>query len=525
MQIKLYNSFSKQIEVLKPIGDNINNHTIRIYSCGPTVYNYAHIGNLRSFLAVDLMQRVIRTLGEFDVKWVMNITDIDDKTIKGAAIGGDGWRTEMGKQTADSKVNLKKFTEFYAKEFLNDIGAVGIKKEHFYEIPRATNYIAEMQDLVRKIFENGFAYVSDGSVYFSISKWREKAKYGYLKKIDFENFVVGERVDSDEYEKEEAFDFVLWKYKKEGEPFWEFELDGQNCDGRPGWHLECSAMEKHILGLPFEIHTGGVDLCFPHHEDEIAQSTAGYGIEPTQYWCHNEFLEVEGKKMSKSLGNFYTIKDLVENGIDPKDVRFAMLSAHYRSIYNFTFADIDSSRVGRLRIQNYIYSLWDFSLNNNIATFERGSFQDYKSKLSSNPFFKLRERSARNSLKVDPKNHIDFFINDVWDSLCNDFHTPNALAATFIIINEVNILELSEKEINKLKQFFEFFNQIFDVFELTPTKEVSLEIPEEVELLAKERFEAKLAKNWALSDKLRADVDALGFIIKDSKDGYTIEKK
>lgn len=492
MQIKLYNSISKQIEDLKPINDN---NTIRIYSCGPTVYNYAHIGNLRSFLAVDLMQRVIKTLGEFDVKWVMNITDIDDKTIKGAAIGGDGWLPEMGEQTSESKENLKKFTEFYAKEFLADIGAVRIKKEHFFEIPRATNYIAEMQDLVRKIFENGFAYVSDGSVYFSISKWREKAKYGYLKKIDFENFVVGERVDSDEYEKEEAFDFVLWKFKKEGEPFWEFELDGQNCDGRPGWHLECSAMEKHILGLPFEIHTGGVDLCFPHHEDEIAQSTAGYGIEPTQYWCHNEFLEVEGKKMSKSLGNFYTIKDLVEKGIDPKDVRFAMLSAHYRSIYNFTFADIESSRKGRIRIQEYIYSVWD----------------------------KLGDKFAKSV--IDYTTEIGKLILDVWENLTNDFHTPKGLAATYKIINNVKVSELSESDLLNLAGFFVKFNTIFDVFELTTTPEVKLEIPAEVEKMAKERIEAKLAKNWALSDKLRANVDALGYIIKDSKDGYTIEKK
>lgn len=495
MQIKLYNSISKQIEVLKPIGNDNNNNTIRIYSCGPTVYNYAHIGNLRSFLAVDLMQRVIKTLGEFDVKWVMNITDIDDKTIKGAAIGGDGWLPEMGEQTTDTKENLKKFTEFYANEFLNDIGAVGIKKDHFFEIPRATHYIAEMQDLVRKIFDNGFAYVSDGSVYFSISKWREKAKYGYLKKIDFENFVVGERVDSDEYEKEEAFDFVLWKFKKEGEPFWEFELDGQNCDGRPGWHLECSAMEKHILGLPFEIHTGGVDLCFPHHEDEIAQSTAGYGIEPTEYWCHNEFLEVEGKKMSKSLGNFYTIKDLVEKGIDPKDVRFAMLSAHYRSIYNFTFADIESSRKGRIRIQEYIYSVWD----------------------------KLGDKFANAEIDYNTEN--GKLILDVWENLTNDFHTPKGLAATYKIINNVKVSELSESDLLNLAGFFVKFSAIFDVFELTITTEVKLEIPEEVEKLAKERFEAKLAKNWALSDKLRADVDAIGYIIKDSKDSYTIEKK
>lgn len=496
MQIKLYNSISKQIEELKPIvNENNDSNTIRIYSCGPTVYNYAHIGNLRSFLAVDLMQRVIKTLGEFDVKWVMNITDIDDKTIKGSAIGGEGWLTEMGEKTQDAKENLKRFTEFYAKEFLADIGAVGINSKDFYEIPRATNYIAEMQDLVRKIFNNGFAYVSEGSVYFSISKWREKAKYGYLKKIDFENFVVGERVDSDEYEKEEAFDFVLWKYKKEGEPYWEFELDGQNCDGRPGWHLECSAMEKHILGLPFEIHTGGVDLCFPHHEDEIAQSTAGYGIEPTKYWCHNEFLEVEGKKMSKSLGNFYTLNDLKAKGINPKDIRFAMLSAHYRSIYNFTFADIESSRKGRIRIQEYIYSVWD--------------------KLGSN---------FSNS-EINYTSEIGKLILDVWDNLTNDFHTPKGIAATFKIINNVKVSELSENELNQLSHFFVQFNAIFDVFDLTTTPEIKLEIPEEVELLAKERFEAKLEKDWAKADELRKKVDELGYIIKDSKDGYSIEKK
>ena len=195
-----------------------------------------------------------------------------------------------------------------------------------FEVPKATDYIPHMQNLIKKIYEKGLAYEAGGSVYFDVAKWRKIDIYGRLKKLDFDNMKANLRVDSDQYEREQVSDFVLWKAKKDGEPFWNYTLDSMKLPGRPGWHIECSAMEYELLGLPFDIHTGGIDLQFPHHEDEIAQSKAGYGVDPTLFWCHNEFLEVEGEKMSKSKGNFYTINDLIAKGIDPLDIRYEMIA-------------------------------------------------------------------------------------------------------------------------------------------------------------------------------------------------------
>ena len=308
MDFKLYNSLTRKTEEFKPL----NKNEVRMYSCGPTVYNYAHIGNMRAFLFADLLQRTLRTVACWDVKWVMNITNIDDKTIRDSALGSTEWKKGMGEQTNSPIDNLLKFTKYYEQKFINDIETLGIDATHFYKMPKATEYINEMQELITKIFEKGLAYISEGSVYFNVSEWRKRDTYGRLKKIDFDNFRAGVRIDADQYEREQASDFVLWKMKKEGEPFWDYSLDGQNLQGRPGWHIECSAMEYVLLGLPFDIHTGGIDLQFPHHEDEIAQSKAGYGIDPTVFWCHNEFLEVEGEKMSKSKGNFFTLKDLMK---------------------------------------------------------------------------------------------------------------------------------------------------------------------------------------------------------------------
>ena len=280
MQIKLYNSLTKTTESFQPVESNV----VKMYSCGPTVYNYAHIGNMRAFLFADILQRVLRVVGEYPVRWVMNITNIDDKTIRDSALNATTWTSEMGSQSDDPIDNLLKFTDFYTQSFIEDINILGIKAEDFEAMPRATDYIEQMKGLITDLFNKGLAYVSEGSVYFNVNKWRQVDTYGKLFKIDFENFKPGTRVDTDQYEREQASDFALWKLKKPGEPFWSFDLDGQNCDGRPGWHIECSVMEKEILGLPFDIHTGGVDLKFPHHEDEIAQSKAGYGIEPTAFW-------------------------------------------------------------------------------------------------------------------------------------------------------------------------------------------------------------------------------------------------
>ncbi|TNE32910.1 cysteine--tRNA ligase [bacterium] len=479
MSIKLYNTLSREIEEFKPIKRGL----AKVYSCGPTVYNYAHIGNLRSFLCADLLQRVLRVVDGYNVTWVMNITDIDDKTIK-SVNDNSAWKPEMGEKTSNIKENLKKFTQYYKEEFLNDIKKLGIEKKHFSEMPCATDYIEQMKDLIIKIGNNGFAYESQGSVYFNVGKWREADKYGKLKNIDFENFRSGERVDSDEYEREQVSDFVLWKAKKENEPSWELDFDGKTLVGRPGWHLECSSMEYEILGLPFDIHTGGVDLQFPHHEDEIAQSKAGYGVEPTNYWFHNEFLQVEGAKMSKSAGNFFTLRDLTQKGLDPIDIRFAMLSAHYRSKYNFTFADVEAAGKSRKRIQRYVFDL----INNS-----------------------------------DGHEYIDVtsFSKQFFKNLQNDLHTPKALGELFTFINNNSPYVVGKNSRMELLEFFEEFNEIFGILTFTVPDE---DIPEEVVTLANKRLEAKKNKNFDLSDMLRIEIQNRGFLVKDTVDGYEIEK-
>ncbi len=484
MKIKLYNSLSRKIEEFKPLDEN----EVKMYSCGPTIYDHAHIGNMRSFLFGDLLQRVIRTVGGYNLKWVMNLTDIDDKTIRHSKPGSEKWHKDMGSQTDDSVYNLKKYTDYYKDIFLQDIGSLGISPGDFFSMPRATEFIPSMQNLVKKIFENGYAYIADDSVYFDVAKWSKDDKYGKLFNIDPDNFRKGERIDADEYERENVSDFVIWKGKKEGEPFWEFELDGKSLPGRPGWHLECSSMEHDLLGVPFDIHTGGVDLKFPHHEDEIAQSKAGYGVEPTNYWCHNEFLEVEGNKMSKSLGNFFTLNDIKEKGLDPTDVRFAMMSSHYGSKYNFTFKGIDDAHKARERVQSYIYGLYD---DNN----------------------------------GDKEINTDEIRDNIWREFANDLHTPKALAELFKFINNNKTDELSKKSKEQLKGFFKELNDIFAVWKLEAKPEEKQEVPQDIMNMANARYTAKKEKNWAEADRLRNEIQSKGFVIIDKKDGFELQKK
>ena len=318
--LKLFNTLTRKIKVFKPIKKN----KVGMYSCGPTVYNFAHIGNLRAYVFADILKRYLK-YGGFKVKHVMNITDIDDKTIRDSQKKGQ---------------TLREFTEFYTKAFIEDINSLNIEMPDI--LPKATKHIPEMASLIKKMLKNGSAYKSKGSIYFNISKFK---KYGELAQLEKRNLKqnASKRLNiSDEYEKEEVNDFVLWKawQKKDRDIFWETEIG----KGRPGWHIECSAMSMKYLGESFDIHTGGADLVFPHHTNEIAQSEAATGKKFVNYWTHNEHLLVKGKKMSKSLGNFYTLRDIQEKGYNPLLLRLILLKTHYRKILDFSFDDFEKAK-------------------------------------------------------------------------------------------------------------------------------------------------------------------------------------
>ncbi len=411
---------------------------VSFYSCGPTVYNRVHIGNLRAFIFSDLLYRWLKNGCGYSVRWVMNITDVDDKTIKNSCSCAE----------EDNSVNLSKlsiFTEKYADLFFQDLSKVSIEKSSFFSLPKATGYIDEMKNLIQKIVDNGFGYVSGDSVYFDVMKYAEYAKengfqYGQLGHVDFDKMEETERVSEDTFDTRSSFDFVLWKGKKEGEPFWKFDIidkkggESVSLDGRPGWHIECSAMEKALFDtFPFDIHSGGVDLCFPHHEDEIAQSRAGYGVDPANYWVHNEHLMIDGKKMSKSLGNFYTLEDLEKKGFAPEVVRFFLVINNYGKKVNLS----DESLAGAGKMLE--------RLRKNIAKIvESGGY----------PEKVLCERSKEKFTKT---------MND-------NINTPLAIAEFFGFIkkmSKVSALEaakISENVENNMKKFNEYIEFVEVVF-------------------------------------------------------------
>ena len=324
MALRLYNTMSSQVEEFHPL----RNAEVRMYACGPTVYDYGHIGNFRTFIAVDMLQRFLRQSG-YTVRYVMNITDVDDKIIRNAAHDG---------------VSVQQYTAKYEKVFLEDSAMIGIERP---TLVRATEHIAQMADFVAKLVEKGIAYrTDDGSYYFRIAKFPQ---YGKLSKKDFSGMLDGARVDVDEYDKDSARDFALWKAPKPDEAFWETSIG----PGRPGWHLECSVMSMQELGESFDLHAGGEDLVFPHHENEIAQSESLTGKTFARYWFHVRFLLVEGEKMSKSLGNFYTLRDLVLKGHKPSSIRYLLTSVPYRNQLNFTFDGLKQAAVSVDRLRNF----------------------------------------------------------------------------------------------------------------------------------------------------------------------------
>jgi cysteinyl-tRNA synthetase len=463
---RLYNTLTNQVEEFTPLEPN----KVRMYVCGPTVHDFAHIGNFRTFLFADLLRRYLKYRG-YDVRHVMNITDVDDKIIRKSVEKGQG---------------LREYTEIYTQYFFEDFDALGAERPE--EVLRATDHIPEMIDIIKRLRENGHTYESEGSTYFRIGTLKG---YGKLSKMNFEGNVAGasDRVDADEYDKENVRDFVLWKGAKEGEPFWETELG----KGRPGWHIECSAMSMKSLGETFDIHAGGVDLVFPHHENEIAQSEGATGKLFVRYWVHAEFLMVEGQKMSKSLGNYFTFRDLVAKGYSPRAIRYLLLSAPHHKQLNFTLEGLRGA-------ESTVERLNDF----------RRRLAELKPAAGASPGVAELIRNARTSFE---------------GALDDDLNTAQALAAIHDFVRETNAAmareEVRAEDQQALLALVDRFNAVFNVF-----GEVEHELLDsEIQALIDERQAARKARNFARSDEIRDQLTALGILLEDTKEGVRWRRK
>jgi len=455
-------------ESFKPMKDN----RVRLYTCGPTVYNFAHIGNFRAYTFEDVLRRVIKFNG-CEITQVMNLTDVDDKTIRGAI--------EQG-------IALKEFTAPFIQAFFDDLKVLNIESAEVY--PAATDHIPEMIDLISKLFDKGLAYKSDdGSVYFSVGKL---PGYGKLAHLDLTMLRAGARVSQDEYEKESYGDFALWKGwdEKDGDVCW----DSPWGKGRPGWHLECSAMAMKYLGESFDLHTGGIDNLFPHHENEIAQAEGATGKPFVNMWMHCAHLRVNGEKMSKSLGNFFTLRELMDKGWSGREIRYVLINGNYRQPLNFTFDALDAARTSLARVDECMSALGDKA-----GGAEQGCIPEWATKQDLN------------------------FANAVND----DLNIPEAFAAMFTLIRETNsALQndlLSGEETQAITELFNKFDTVLGVinFERRPP---STEIPVEVQALVEARSQARIDKNWMESDRIRDEISALGWSIRDSKDGQKVKK-
>ena len=462
--IKFYNTLTRSLDEFKPLNDNI----VTIYSCGPTVYDYAHIGNFRSYIFADILRRFLKYKG-YKVVQVMNITDIDDKTIKGSR---------------ESGISLKEWTKKYIEAFFEDLDKLNIERVEYY--PKATEHISDMIELIKKIEKNGYTYEKDGSVYFRISKFKE---YGKLSRIDFSGIKEGARVDVDEYNKEDAKDFVLWKRYKEGEPYWD-TIYGK---GRPGWHIECSTMSMKYLGETIDIHTGGVDLIFPHHENEIAQSESATGKQFVRFWLHCEHLIVNGEKMSKSKGNFYTLRDLIQKGFSPTAIRYLLLSVHYRSQLNFTFESLNAASQAVNKIRNF-YNI-------------------------------VRELKIKNNKDFGLQNELKKFIINFEKEIENDLNISPALAEVFEFIRTANKFIDEEKITEDDRKFIlnsmENFDKILGILDFGKNIE---ELPDDIKKLIEERQIARKNKDYKKADEIRERLKNMGIVLEDTKDGVRYRK-
>ena len=442
--LKLYNTLTRKKQVFKPIRKNF----VGMYVCGPTVYDYVHIGNLRAYILGDIMRRYFK-FKNYKVKHVMNITDVDDKTIK---------------KSMEEKISLKKLTLKYEKFFLDDIKAMNIEMPEV--MPKATEHIKEMVVLVKNLLEKRIAYKAEDGIYFSIKKFKD---YGKLSRIKLKELKIGagKRVAHDEYDKEDAHDFALWKFwdKSDGDVFWETELG----KGRPGWHIECSAMSCKYLGETFDIHAGGVDLVFPHHENEIAQSEAANEKTFVKYWLHNEWVLVDGRKMSKSLKNFYKLKDITDKGFSPLDLRYFYLTKTYRQKFNFSWKNLKASKKTLERLKNII-----------------------------------------SELKDDKKINREY-LKEFENAMDDDLNTPRALQVLWKLVRD-------EKSVGKIQTI----KKIDEVFGLDLLKKEKIKIPEEIKKLVREREDARKKRDFKKADELRDEIKKKGFSVEDVGGGSKV---
>jgi cysteinyl-tRNA synthetase len=469
-EIRLHNTLSGETQPFVPQRPG----EVGMYTCGPTVYDYAHIGNYRTFVFQDILRRFLKLRG-YKLNHVMNLTDVDDRIIAKAASAG---------------VSIRDFTQKYVQAFFDDCKTLSIEApEHWI---RATDHIPEMVALIEKLQQKSFTYNGEGSIYYRIAKFPD---YGKLSKIDVTGIQTGVRVDNDRYEKESARDFALWKAPKPGEHFWETSIG----PGRPGWHIECSAMAMKYLGETLDIHTGGIDLAFPHHENEIAQSEAATGKPFARYWLHAEHLLVEGEKMSKSLGNFFTLRDLFAKGYKPSAVRFALASVPYRRQLNFTFEGLQQAVSAIDRLRNFADRL------------KQGKFP-----AGNQPG--TAERIAKAATDFDA-------------GLSDDLNTAMALAAVYDFVREANIAmdkgEFREGDVTAAQEFFATFDKVFAVVADNDAEKLqalgygdaAAPGDAEVEKLIAERQDARKRRDFAASDRIRRELADRGIILEDSKDG------
>lgn len=465
MTLKLFNTLTRKKEDFKPILEG----KVNMYNCGPTVYNYPHIGNYRAYLFADIIKRYLKYKG-FEVKQVMNLTDVDDKTIRDSQAQGK---------------SLKEFTEFYTEAFFADLEILGVDKAEIF--PKATEHVKEMLELIRILMDKGYAYKGeDNSIYYRISKF---AEYGKLAHIDMKGMKSGARVKQDEYEKESASDFALWKAwdADDGDVFWESEFG----KGRPGWHIECSAMAMKYLGETLDIHTGGIDNMFPHHENELAQSEAVTGKRFVNYWMHCAHLIVNGEKMSKSLGNFFTLRDLLDKGYKAQAIRFELLSTHYRAQLDFK----------------------EDNLKNIPATLQK--FYDF--------FGKLEEVDKPES-DVDIKKQVEELIIKAKDEfercMDDDLNISGGLAAIFEFMTGINKLmdKIDVQDAKVIKETIAGFDSVLGVMQ-----HEKAEIPAEIQEKADLREKARAEKDFATADRLRDELKELGYVIEDTSKGPRVK--